>query len=100
VTTIREGLFLHQNSDAATTVKMLNYKLKGWLNYFTIVEVSYTGITRRKLSIYLRDRLYRHQKRKSQRFNYYFCRSTFRRWVEKENLAHPETYGIVAPVNA
>jgi len=100
VTSIREGLSLYQNRDVTTTVKMLNYKLKGWLNYFTIAEVSYTGITRRKLSIYLRDRLYRHQKRKSQRFNYYFCRSTFRRWVEKENLAHPETYGIVAPVNA
>jgi len=100
VTNIREGLSYHQNRDAAATVKMLNYKLKGWLNYFNIPEVSHTGITRRKLSIYLRERLYRHQKRKSQRFNYYFCRSTFRRWVEKENLAHPETYGIVAPVNA
>jgi len=100
VTNIREGLSSHLNRNSSDTTKMLNYKLKGWLNYFTIPEVSYTGITRRKLSIYLKDRLYRHQKRKSQRFNYYFCRSTFRRWVEKENLAHPETYGIVAPVNA
>lgn len=97
---IREGLINCQNRDAEDTVKWLNPVLKGWLNYFTIPGVSYTGVTRRKLSMYLRDRLYRHQKRKSQRFNYYFCRSTFRRWVEKENLVHPERYGIAAPVNA
>jgi group II intron reverse transcriptase/maturase len=100
VTKIREGLIKYRNRSEKETVKMLNPVLKGWLNYFTIPGVSYTGITRRKLSMYLRDRLYRHQKRKSQRFNYYFCRSTFRRWVEKENLAHPEVYGIVASVKA
>ena len=97
---IREGLISYQNRDAEDTVRWLNPVLRGWLNYFTITGVSYTGVTRRKLSMYLRDRLYWHQKRKSQRFNYYFCRSTFKRWVEKENLIHPERYGIAAPVNA
>lgn len=100
VAKIREGLINYQNRDAYSTVKWLNPILRGWLNYFAISGVSYTGVTRRKLSMYLKDRLYRHQKRKSQRFNYYFCRSTFWRWVEKENLVHPERYGIAAPVNA
>jgi len=100
VAKIREGLINYQNRDAHSTVKWLNPILRGWLNYFAISGVSYTGVTRRKLSMYLKDRLYRHQKRKSQRFNYYFCRSTFWRLVEKENLVHPESYGIAAPVNA
>jgi RNA-directed DNA polymerase len=100
VAAIREELIQYRNRSAADTVTMLNYKLRGWLNYYTIGGVSYTGITRRKLTMYLRDRLFRHQKRKSQRYRYAYCRGTFRRWVEQEGLIHPGTYGIPDPVNA
>jgi len=100
VVSIREELILYRNRNAKDTVIMLNYKLRGWLNYFTIEGVSYMGITRRNLSMYLRDRLFRHQKRKSQRYRYAYCRGTFRRWVEEEGLIHPASYGTTTPVNA
>jgi group II intron reverse transcriptase/maturase len=97
---IREELINYRNRDSQDTVKMLNHKLRGWLNYFTIEGVSYTRISRRKLRMYLRDRLFRHQKRKSQRYRYAYCRRTFGRWVETHGLIDPETYGIAEPANA
>jgi group II intron reverse transcriptase/maturase len=100
VASIREELLMYRNRHSIDTVKMLNYKLRGWLNYFTIEGVSYMGITRRKLNMYLQDRLFRHQKRKSQRFRYAYCRGTFRRWINHYGLVNPETYGIADPVNA
>lgn len=100
VANIREELIHYRNRKSEDTVKMLNYKLRGWLNYFVIEGITYTGITRRKLRMYLRDRLFRHQKRKSQRYRYAYCRGTFRRWVDAYGLIDPETYGIKVPVNA
>jgi RNA-directed DNA polymerase len=100
VANIRGELVQYRNRNSIDTVKMLNYKLRGWLNYFSIDGVSYTGVTRRRLCIYLRDRLYRHQKRKSQRYRYAYCRGTFRRWKEKYGLINPDTYGKTETVNA
>ena len=97
---IREELIKYRNRPSLLTVRMLNQKLRGWLNYFTIKDVSYTGLTRRTLSMYLRDRLFRHQKRKSQRYRYAYCRGTFGRWKKQYGLLNPETYGIVETVNA
>lgn len=97
---IRGELIAYRNRSSKDTVKMLNYKLRGWLNYFTIEGVTYTGITRRKLTMYLRDRLFRHQKRKSQRYRYAYCQGTFRRWVEQEGLVHPGSYGIAETAKA
>lgn len=100
VANIREELVIYRNRNAEDTVKMLNFKLRGWLNYFTIGGVSYTGITRRKLRMYLRERLFRHQRRKSQRYRYAHCRGTFKKWVEKHHLVDPESYGMPETVNA
>jgi len=100
VANIREELIEYRNRNSQDTVKMLNHKLRGWLNYFTIEGVTYTRITRRMLRMYLRDRLFRHKRRKSQRYRYAHCRGTFRRWVEKYGLIDPESYGDVDPVNA
>jgi group II intron reverse transcriptase/maturase len=100
VENIREELTYYRNRSGKSAVKMLNPKLMGWLNYFTIEGVTYTGIARRKLRIYLRDRLFRHQKRKSQRYRYAYCRGTFRRWVEAYGLIDPESYGIKGTANA
>ena len=99
VANIREELVMYRNRNSEDTVKMLNHKLRGWLNYFTIEGVSYTKVTRRKLRIYLRDRLFRHQRRKSQRYRYAYCRGTFRRWIEKHNLVDPESYGMADTAN-
>ena len=100
VTNIREELVNHRSKPAVLTVKMLNQKLRGWLNYFTIEEVTYTGLTRRTLSMYLRDRLFRHQKRKSQRYRYAYCRGTFGRWKSQYGLIDPESYGLSGTVKA
>lgn len=100
VENVRNELILYRNRNSEDTVKMLNLKLRGWLNYFAIEGLSYTGVTRRKLQMYLRSRLYRHQKRKSQRYRTAYCQRTFGRWVEKYGLVDPETYGKTDPVNA
>ncbi len=97
---IRESLLLYRNRNSEDTARMLNYKLRGWLNYFTIEGVSQTGRTRSKLNMYLRDRLFRHQKRKSQRYRYAYCRRTYRRWIKEYGLIDPVTYGIIDPANA
>ena len=97
---IRDELVHFRNRNAAHTVKMLNAKLSGWLNYFEIEGETYTTRTRIKLGMYLRDRLYRHQKRKSQRYRYAYCRGTFGRWVEEYGLIDPESYGKAATANA
>ncbi|MZP56500.1 MAG: group II intron reverse transcriptase/maturase [Bacteroidales bacterium] len=100
VANIREELVNHRNKPAVLTVRMLNQKLRGWLNYFTIEEVTYTGLTRRTLSMYLRDRLFRHQRRKSQRYRYAYCRGTFGRWKSRYGLIDPESYGLSDTVKA
>jgi RNA-directed DNA polymerase len=100
VVNIREELTHYRHRKAEDTVKMLNYKLRGWLNYFVIERTTYTGITRRKLRIYLRDRLFRFQRRKSQRYNTAYCRGTFWRMVQKNGLIDPESYGIDGTVKA
>ena len=97
---IREELTWYRNKPEVQTVRMLNLKLRGWLNYFTIEDVAYTGLTRRSLNMYLRDRLFRHQKRKSQRYRYAYCRGTFGRWKSQYGLIDPETYGIPETVKA
>ncbi|MCP5485028.1 MAG: hypothetical protein H7A22_05805 [Spirochaetales bacterium] len=74
-------------------IDQLNPLLRGWLNYFTIPGVSHTKYARGKIRIYLRDRLFRHQKRKSQRYRIAYCRKTFSRWLDA-GLIDPEAYGI------
>ncbi len=81
-------------------VRQLNPLLKGWLNYFNIDGVSYMKIPRRKVRIYLRGRLYRYQKRKSQKFSYSYCGNTFQRLLKEENLIDPERYGVTKAVKA
>ncbi len=100
VENIRGELIHYRHRDAEDTVKMLNYRLRGWLNYFAIEGTTYTGITRRKLRMYLRDRLFRFQRRKSQRYNTAYCRGTFWRMILKYGLIDPESYGIDDTVKA
>ena len=95
---IRESLLDYRNKPIVLTVKMLNPKLRGWLNYFTIENISHTAISRRKLRIYMKRRLFQHMKRKSQRYRYAYCRRSFYNWVGKYKLVDPEKYGIYEPL--
>lgn len=97
---IRETLLRNRQRNARIAVSQLNPQLRGWLNYFTIPGISYMKLPRRKIRIYLRDRLYRHQKRKSQRYRYAYCRRTFYRWITEHNLVDPEKYGVKDLVKA
>ena len=90
---IKQNLLKNRYRSTAQAVRELNPLLRGWLNYFTIDGVCYMKTPRRKLGVYLRGRLYRHQKRKSQRYRYDYCRSTFTRWVKEHGLIDPEAYG-------
>jgi len=97
---IKSTLLCNRQRNAKIAVDQLNPLLRGWLNYFTMAGVSYTKLSRRKIKIYLRDRLFRHQKRKSQRYRYAHCRGTLQRWLRDHNLIDPETYGIIESVKA
>ena len=55
-------------------------------------------IPRRKVKIYLRGRLYRYQRRKSQKYNYSYCGSTMNRLIREENLIDPEKYEVFGNV--
>ena len=57
-------------------------------------------LPRRKVRIYLRGRLYRYQKRKSQKYSYTYCGKTFQRLVREENLIDPEKFGVTKIVKA
>lgn len=96
---IKQRLLGCRQRNTKIGVDRLNPLLRGWLNYFTIEGVSYTKSPRYKIKVYLRGRLYRHQKRKSQRSRSAYCRNTLRRWLDA-GLIDPETYGISEPVKA
>jgi len=96
---IKKRLLWNRQRNARAGIDQLNPLLRGWFNYFTIEGVSYMKLPRRKIRIYLRDRLFRHQKRKSQRYRYAYCRKTFQRWMEL-GLIDPEKYGIFDSVKA
>ena len=91
---IKQNLLRNRHRNSAMAVRELNTLLRGWLNYFTIDGVCYMKTPRMKLRMYLRDRLLRHHKRKSQRYRYDDCRSSFSRWVKQHGLIDPEAYSI------
>ena len=95
---IRDRLSLNQHRNPRVVVSQLNPLLRGWLNYFCIEGVSYMKIPRRKVRIYLRDRLYRYQRRKSQKYNYSYCGDTMNRLIREENLIDPEKYEVFGNV--
>jgi group II intron reverse transcriptase/maturase len=77
-------------------VKGLNWRIRGWINYFEIPEVSYTYLPRRKLNWYLRERLYRYFNRKSQRKTRLYRQQAFTILVEKYGLIDPMKYHPLA----
>jgi len=78
----------HQNNESF--VRILNPKIRGWLNYFSISGISYPSKAKGNLRRYLDESLYRFYQHKSQRKCKLYCRSAF------EYLVH--NYGLVNPV--
>lgn len=89
---LKEYLSKRTHLPAEVLVKGLNAKIRGWLNYFTIEKVSYPFMAKRKLRWYLRERLYRHYRRKSQRVNKRRCYEAYDSLVGKYGLIDPAKY--------
>jgi hypothetical protein len=73
-------------------VKALNWKIRGWINYFEIKGVSYTSTPKRELYWYLRERLFQYFNRKSQRKTRLYRQHAFTILVEKYGLIDPMKY--------
>ena len=90
----RDYLGKNGHRGSKVVVRELNAMLRGWLAYFTNPGVTDSTHARIGLRMFLRDRLFRFKRRKSQRHRHAHCRGTFKRWVEKYGLIDPETYGV------
>ena len=97
---VREYLRYSVHLPNEVVVKELNTMLRGWLSYFKNPGVVYSHRARVRLTMFLRDRLFRFTRRKSQKSRYARCRRTFRRWVNQYGLIDPESYGRTDLVNA
>ncbi len=71
-------------------VRLINSKIRGWLNYFSIRRVSYPSKSKGKLRWYLDESFYRFYQRKSQRKCKLYRRRAF------DYLVH--NYGLINPV--
>ena len=72
-------------------VRMLNPKIRGWLNYFSIKGISYPSKAKSNLQWYLNRSLYHFYQRKSQRKCNLYRRGAF------DYLVH--NYGLINPTN-
>lgn len=81
---------------AEILVEELNAKLQGWINYFEIKGVSYSYVSKRKLTDYLRMRITKYFNRKSQRKSRLYRKRAFELLVEKYGLIDPIKYSPIA----
>jgi hypothetical protein len=72
--------------------KDLNDKLRGWINYYDIPRVSYPSQAKGNIEWYLKGRLKRYYKRKSQRKCKLYRKGAFEILVEKYGLIKPTLY--------
>lgn len=78
--------------DATVITKGLNAIIGGWLNYFDYERVSYTAVSKRKLRVYLKYRLFQSHRKKSQRSSKIKGRSAFEDMVRTHGLIDPTKY--------
>jgi len=78
---------LHQGK--YVVIKNLNWKVRGWLAYFTMPGTTQSWKAADMLKGYLRGSLYRYHRRKSQRYNAAYCRNAYHVWVTKHGLIDP-----------
>jgi len=89
--------YLSKNGHKSPTqlIKGLNLIVKGWINYYTIPQVSYSKAEKRILRWYLSDSLHRYYRRKSQRKSKLYYQDAFKVLTEKYGLADPTKYNYV-----
>lgn len=89
---IRSYLRTHGHSKPEELVIGLNDILRGWMNYFDIAQVSYPKESFRKLRFYLRDKIDRYYRRKSQRR----CKRLYGYAAYDKLVLH---YGLIDPAS-
>jgi len=72
--------------------KVLNARIRGWLNYYEVPGVSYPAMSKRRLRYYLYERLNRYYNRKSQRRSRLYGHQAFELLVNKYGLIDPIKY--------
>ena len=98
---IREYLRHNGHKSPERVSSELNMIIRGWLNYFTIEDVSYPAKAKRNLRYYLSIKLTRYYKRKSQRKSALYNRGAMRVLVSRYGLIDPTKYSFTRqPVKA
>lgn len=101
--TIRANIKTYLNSNLhqrkTTVIRNLNWKTRGWLQYFIIPGTTQSWKPADALRGYLRDSLYRYHRRKSQRYKEHYCRIAYSAWV-KQGLIDPKEYRSAATSKA
>jgi group II intron reverse transcriptase/maturase len=89
---VKEYLGKHGHCNAHVVADGLNSIMRGWLNYFNINGVSYPAMSKRRLRVYLINRLYRYYNRKSQRDSRLFGQKAFEVLTSKYGLIDPTKF--------
>jgi RNA-directed DNA polymerase len=89
---VRVYLKTHGHYKAEVIAHGLNSIIRGWINYFSISGVSYPAMSKRKLRVYLFNRLYRYYNRKSQRKSRLYRHNAFEVLVARFGLIDPSKY--------
>ena len=80
---IKKYLKGNLNQGSKVVIKNLNWKVRGWLNYFAMPGTTHAWKSADMLRGYLKESLYRYHRRKSQRYNERFCRNAYYIWMDK-----------------
>ena len=89
---------LHQGK--YVVIKNLNWKVRGWLTYFTMPGTTQAWKAAFTLKGYLRESLYRYHRRKGQRYNERYCQNAYYVWVDRGGLIDPMKHWKAATPNA
>jgi len=89
---VKEYLGKHGHCRAHDVADGLNSIMRGWLNYFSIIGVSYPAMSKRRLRAYLFIRLYRYYNRKSQRKSRLYGHKAFEILSANFGLIDPTKY--------
>jgi hypothetical protein len=98
---VRDYLDSHGHSPAKEVSDGLNSIIRGWINYYSIENVSYPRMSKRRLRHYMAFKLNRYFNRKSQRKCRLYRQKAFDLLVNQYGLIDPTKYTFERlPVNA
>ncbi|MDR4499382.1 MAG: group II intron reverse transcriptase/maturase [Candidatus Scalindua sp.] len=92
---IREYLWHNGHKPPQDVANDLNTIIRGWINYFSIKGVTYPGKAKRNLRYYLREKLARYYKRKSQRKCKLYNQGACKVLVSRYGLIDPSKYALI-----